>query len=390
MTDIIASYFAFSDTEIILLSVFCLFFLIHLFYYLFYYRKPYSYVKARNKDTYEFPSQSKKPKVSVIISSENEAIELKNNLPAVLEQDYPDFEVIVVNNGSTDESYDLLQSMKLSYSHLYHTYVPCSPDKDFDRRKLALTIGIKAAKGDVLLFTEPYSIPASNKWISSMMDELTEDKEIVLGFSFFKKTKNFFNRIARFDNLLFSLQYLSMAIKGKPFTGTYRNIAFRKHLFFDNKGFASYLSYESGEDVFINHMMTVGNTAVAICQDSFIETGVDRYSLWRQMKKSFSMAKAHFKGFSSSFFRFETFSRYIYYLIFIVGIAYSIINMAWGMTGIFALLFVIKLVIQASVINNASRYFQSGKFRFSFIIMDLLQPLYNLNFRTRQKRLGKK
>jgi glycosyltransferase involved in cell wall biosynthesis len=384
MTEQILSYFVFNEIEIIALSVLFVFLLIQIFFYVAYYNKPYSYVKRRIKDNY-VPVASSRPKVSVIISSENEVTGLSENLPAILAQDYPDFEVIVVNNGSTDESDELLQSLKLNNPHLYHTYLPYSNDKTFGRRKLAFTIGIKAAKGDVLLFTEPYSRPVSSGWITSMINELSEDKDIVLGYSFYHKKQKFFNLIARFDNLLFSMQYLSMAIKGKPFTGIYRNIAFRKHLFFDNKGFASHLGLENGEDVFINQIITPDNTAVALIQDSFVETYIERFSLWKQIKKSYSVAKAYFRSHASALFGFEVFSRYFFYLLLAALVTYSIMIQNWAILGISVFMFLIRLIIQLTLINKSSKYFNSGKFYFSLILMDILQPVYNARFRTRHK-----
>jgi len=385
MIDQLLSYFVFDKSEIVALSFFFLLFLIQVFFYFSYYNKPYSC--AKKKERAEVGISCAKPKVSVIISSENEANELSKNLPSILEQDYPDFEVIVVNDGSTDESDELLQSLRLHNPHLYHTYLPYSPDKKFGRRKLAFTIGIKAAKGDILLFTEPYSKPVSKNWISSMVSEMTDGKEVVLGYSFFTKTKSFFNRIARLDNLLFSLQYLSMAIKGKVFTGTYRNIAFKKHLFFDNKGFASYLSVENGEDVFINQIINESNTAVALSQDSFVETRVKRFSLWRQIKKSYSVAKSRFHSAAPMIFAAESTTRYLFYLTLIALIVYGILFSHWALLGISLFFFLFRLIIQLVIVNKSAKYFEAGKFHFSLLLMDILQPLYNLRFRTRQKSI---
>ncbi|GAB6121866.1 glycosyltransferase [Dysgonomonas termitidis] len=384
MVEQILHYFMFNELEIAGIVFYLLLFLIQIFFYFNYYRKPYSVVCKRDKDNHK--PVCPKPKVSVIIASENAADELAENLPAILTQDYSDYEVIVVNNGSTDESETLLQSLQLKYPHLYITYLPYSNDITFGRRKLALTIGIKAAKGEVLLFTEPYSRPVSDQWISSMVEELSDEKDIVLGYSYYSRTKTFFNRIARFDNHLFSMQYISMALKNKPFTGINRNLAFRRHLFFDNKGFAAFLNLENGEDVFINQIITDSNTSVALSPDSFVESSNDRYSLWKQVKKSYSITKKHFKDKTPiNLFGLETATRYLFYLVLITLLVYSAASFHWALLGIAVFFFVLRLVIQSIIINKAARYFQSGKFHFSLILMDLLQPFYNFKFRTNHK-----
>ncbi|WP_165044520.1 glycosyltransferase [Dysgonomonas sp. ZJ709] len=382
----ILSYFIFDKIEIIGLSFFFLFFLLQIFYYVIYYRKPLIYARKQEEANREGRFLENKPKVSVIIESENEAYRLEKSLPLILEQDYPDFEVIVVNNGSTDESYDLLQSLRLKYPNLYHTYVPNSSDRSFGRRKLALTLGIKAAKGDVLLFTEPYSQPVSDQWISLMVKNLKDDKEVALGYSYYRKSKSFFNRIARFDNHLFSMQYLSMAIRNKPFIGVYRNVAFRKSLFFDNKGFASFLGLESGEVVFLNQILTRENTVVVASQDSFIETNMDNSSLWKQIKKSYSSAKPHFKGKAVKIFALEYFSRYVFYLALVGLVAYSAVFQNWALLGIVLFIFLLRLILQLVVLNKSASYFCSGKFHFSLLVADVFQPIYNLKYRSRQRR----
>lgn len=384
MIEQILHYFMFNELEIAGIAFFSLLFLIQIFFYFNYYRKPYFVACKREKNSNK--PFCRKPKVSVIIASENAADELAENLPVILTQDYPDFEVIVVNNGSTDESETLLQSLQLKHPHLYITYLPYSNDITFGRRKLALTIGIKAAKGEVLLFTEPYSKPVSDQWISSMMEELPDGKDVVLGYSFYSRTKTFFNRIARFDNHLFSMQYISMALKSRPFTGIYRNLAFRKHLFFDNKGFAAFLNLENGEDVFINQIITDTNTSVALSSDSFMESSNDRFSLWKQVKKSYSITKKYFKRKTPiNLFALEAATRYLFYLMLVALVVYSAIFFHWTLLGITVFLFMFRLVVQLIIINKSTQYFRSGKFRSSLILMDFLQPFYNFRFKTSHK-----
>ncbi len=376
MAQQIFSYLSFNLYEIIALSAFFLFFITQILLYVLHYAAPLRAVKKGDaEEEHEIESQS--PFVSVIIISENESENLEEHLPLLLTQDYPNYEVIVVNSGSTDESDFLLLSLQHKYPNLYHTYLPSnSLDKKFDRRKLALTLGIKAAKGDVLLFTEPYCRPMSNRWIASMMQPMEADKDIVLGYSYYSSSRKFYNRIARFDNLLFSLDYIQRALKGKPFTGVYRNVAYRKHLFFDNKGFSSVLNIDGGEQVFLNNMMDDTNTSVALDQDSFVETRIDSGILWRQMKRSYFQVRSHFNK-HHSLRAFDSSTRYIFYLISILLVAYGIYMAQWGVVAVTALLFISLFVVQGILLNKSAKYFFSGKFAFSLPVLSLMQPIYN-------------
>ena len=381
MTEILSS-FEFNLTEIVGFSVFVLLFIIQLLYYFLYYRKPYRRATKETEDTGKATQLMQK--VSVIIVSENEVDSLSENLPVILEQEFFYYEVIVVNNGSTDESDVLLRSLELRYPNLYHTYLPYSNDKKMDRRKLALTIGVKAATGDILLFTEPYCKPVSKNWISSMVNELSSDKDVVLGYSCFKENKKFFNRLARFDNLLFSMQCICSVMNKKPYIGNYRNLLFRKHLFFDHKGYASLLNIESGEDLFISRIMDESNTSVSLVQDSFMETDIEGLSLWRQIKRSFCSIRPYLNKRVTALFSLEAITRSVFYLLFIALVVYSIFFSQWALLGLSVFLFLLRLTTQLIILNKSSQYFFSGKFYFSLPLLDIIQPLYNMRFRGRR------
>lgn len=375
--------FIYNNIEIGILAATAIVLIFQMYIYFRYYGKPVRWQKKQEKIA-EVPNSSAMPSVSVIIESENEAVYLSELLPLLLTQDYPDFEVIVVNNGSTDETDILLERLEEQHKNLYHTFLPHSLDR-YGFRKMALTLGIKAAKGDVLLFIESYSRPLSNKWIRSMVGKFTEGKDIVLGYSSMKRTKAFWTRVAAFDNLLFSLQYLSAALNRQAYTGTYRNQAFRRHLFFDNKGFSGYLYLENSEDVFINKIATKENTAVCLDRDGFTETISGKYGLWKQIKQSYSAARACFKGSLTALFSFEYLCRWIFSILCITGIALSAYNKHWAIMGTFILVFVLSAIIKSCILTKAAKYFEAGKYFFSLLPCSLLQPIYNLRLRNKVK-----
>ena len=320
------------------------------------------------------------PSVSVIIVAKDESENLAKCLPSILNQDYPDYEVIVVNDGSTDESEFLLKNLKREYPFLYSTFSPYSDANETIQNKvLPLTIGIKAARKDILLFTEADSLPMTNQWVKSMVNSLA-DKDIVVGYSRFTEGEDFSNKTALFDNLIFTLQYMSMAIKNKPFAGLYKNLAYRKHLFFDNKGFSATLNYDNAEEVFVNYIMTENNTAIALSQDSYVSTELDNFSHWRKIKTAYSRAKFNFKGFTGGVFSIETLSRYLFYSLTIASIVYSIILQLWVYLGAAVLLFIIRYIIQIVVLNKVSDHFLTNRFHLSLPFLDLIQPYYNSYF----------
>jgi glycosyltransferase involved in cell wall biosynthesis len=388
----ILSYFTFDIVGIIGISTIGLIALIQIYFYLFYYKKPISYFKKQENKNEEIENL---PPVSVIIIAKNESENLEENLPLILAQNYPNFEVIVVNDGSTDESHNLLERLSKADPRLYHTFSPDSEDKDSDRRKvLSMTIGIKAARNEILLFTEAGSKPLSNNWISSMVKELKDDKEIVLGYSLFDIKNTSWSKVAIFDNLIFSLQYFSMAIKSMPFGGTYRNIVYKKHLFFDNKGFSATLNYDNAEEIFLNRIMTSTNTTVSLSEDSFISTKIENFSHWKNIKMIYCKAKSHFERFTPKRFSIETFTRYLFYISVLATLIYSAIAFLWVYLSVAILIFLIRYIIQLIILKKSAQHFQMSPMYLLLPIMDIVQPLYNFNFnrlsKKRRKRRRKK
>ncbi len=206
------------------------------------------------------------PAVSVIICAHNEKNNLQERLTSILEQEYPDFEVIVVDDRSHDGSYEWLLEIKKKYSVLNIIRLEEVPQHT-NHKKHALTIGIKAAKHEIVLLTDADCKSISKKWIDKMARQYDlEGTELVLGVSLYEKTGGFLNSFIRYETLQTAILYISLALSGKPYMGIGRNLSYKKSLFLDNRGFKEYLNVTGGDDdLFVNKHTNGMNTA--ICTD---------------------------------------------------------------------------------------------------------------------------
>ena len=107
---------------------------------------------------------------SVIMPVCDQAVELEQNLPACLTQEYElGYEVIVVDENSTDNTEDVLKLLKQDYPHLYSTFLP-KPHMQTLRRKNALNIGSKAAKNEWIIIAKINRAPSTNDLLKAIND----------------------------------------------------------------------------------------------------------------------------------------------------------------------------------------------------------------------------
>jgi len=234
-----------------------------------------------------------KPPVSVVIAARDEYLNLCDNLPAVLEQEYPDFEVIVVNNESTDDSAILLRNFQQQYPHL--KVITLEKNLNFFKgKKFPLSLGIRAAKNDILIFTDADCKPASPQWLNHMQSGFVNDTGIVLGVGLYSSRPGLLNLLVRFETFMIALQYLGFALAGMPYMGVGRNLAYRKSLFMREKGFISHYRIPSGDDdLFVNRAAAKTTVNIRIHPDAHTlsrpVTSFSRYII--QKRRHLSTAK---------------------------------------------------------------------------------------------------
>jgi len=380
--------FTFNTVEIILLVSLGLFLIIQIIYYFSLYNQLHAHNKTANNGDLIYETEL--PPISVIISARNESENLQKYLPSVLEQDYPEFEVIVINDGSTDESEDVLSAFEEKYTNLYHTFTPDGA-RYISRKKLALTLGIKASKHNWLVFTEADCRPASKDWLKLMARNFSPRTDIVLGYSGYEQENGWFQRKVAFSNLFMSMRYLGFALINKTYMGIGRNMAYRKELFFKNKGFSSHLNLQRGDDdLFINQVATPFNTRVETSPGAIIRMEpAYGFKSWKEEKVSYLATSHYYHGMQRYLLGFETTSRLLLLAITIATIAFGIIDKQWVVLGIAILAYILRYIMQVIIINQTATDFEEKKYYFTLPIFDVTEPLDVLQFKLFRKIRGK-
>lgn len=260
--------------------------------------------------------------VSIIICAKNEANRLRKYLPSVLEQAYPNYEVIVVNDCSWDETGEYLDEIAKQYPHLKIVTIK-EQEKYRHSKKFALTLGIKAAKNDVLIMTDADCIPAGKNWVALIQKHFNRNTKIVLGYGAYNKETGFLNKLIRFDAFQTAMQYFSYALGGNAYMGVGRNLAYDKSLFFANKGFARHNHILSGDDdLFVNENATSTNTSVELDPESFTYSEPKRsFADWMKQKKRHLLSSAMYKSGHKIMLFGYGFSSFIFYGLIITLIA---------------------------------------------------------------------
>lgn len=224
----------------------------------------------------EAVSEDKFRPASIVVYSQDEADQLAELMPQLLGQEYPaPFEVIVVNEGESVDVRDVVAALQLNHPNLYLTFTPDGA-RNLSRKKLALTLGVKAAKYDVVVLTTAVSIIDSPLWLRRMMRNFNEnpDVEVVLGASVANPEDDtaFGAKQRVYDSTVDAVKWLSAAISGNPYRGTEYNLAYLKSTFFRNKGFSRSLNLHFGDDdIFISEIANGDNTAVELSEESIVK-----------------------------------------------------------------------------------------------------------------------
>ena len=208
------------------------------------------------------PIISQNVPISIVLTAKNDAHLLIKTLPELLTQDYPQFEVVVVNDNSDDETPQLVTDFQNHFSNLKLVHLESSVT-NIKGKKFPLSLGIKAATYDHILLTDANCLPTSNQWVKLMARHFNDTTKIVLGYSNIRKKIGFINAFIRFDKLHQAIQYFSYCLAKIPFMGMGQNLAYTKTIFFNKQGFVQQNHLQFGDDdLFINQVANACNCAI--------------------------------------------------------------------------------------------------------------------------------
>lgn len=307
--------------------------------------------------------------VSVIICARNEAKNLKEFLPFVLNQNYPDFEVVVVNDCSFDNSEDILRIFQGKYPNLKVVKISEHP-RFKTSKKFALALGIKAAKNEILILTDADCKPYSENWVALMASNYANPAtEIVLGYSPYVSKKGFLNKLISYETFQTAINYCSFTLNGMPYMGVGRNLSYKKSLFFKGKGFAAHMQIPSGDDdLFVNQHANAKNTEIELRPESHVwsEPKLTWASYWNQKIRHTGAGKFYKKSHRISL-TLQAMSAILFFVLFVVCLG---IGLQWQ---VLCGIFVARLLAQIYTYFKSMELLGVKRLRWLIILLD---PFY--------------
>lgn len=228
--------------------------------------------------------------VSLVIAARNEAATLEANLPLWMAQQHTAFEVIIVNDGSDDDTGRILSEAALRYSNLRVLQLAKHSGK-----KQALSAGIQAARYPLILLTDADCRPAGRFWAAEMASHCSAEKELVLGYGAYESGRSFLNKLVQYETLYTAARYMARALRGKPYMGVGRNLLFRKSAWEKVRGYEKQKHIPYGDDdLLVQQLAGKTNTSVCLHPRSFtFSKAPDHLAGWFAQKKR-HLSAGHF------------------------------------------------------------------------------------------------
>ena len=323
------------------------------------------------------------PFVSVIVAARNEEENILQLLQSLSHQTYAHYEIIIINDRSTDKTARLIADFQKNYSKITRIDITSLQD-EMPAKKNALRAGIEVSKGEILCFTDADCLPAS-KWIEELVKSFKPSVGLVAGYSPYQILNNQISKTKFFNKLFFKFiiyEEYRAAIWAAGSIGwnmgwlcTGRNLAYRRKVYDEVNGFEKIkMSIGGDDDLFLQlvRRQTDWKIHYVETRDSFVPT-IPPLSFWsfiEQRKRHFSAAKFFTLPMMLFFFLYHSsnLSLLISPLLFLINIVSLPVVIA---------VFCLKLLGDIVLFKYSNRTFDAHNFHRSFILMEVLYVLYN-------------
>jgi len=339
---------------------------IQLVYYLFVFSR-FSFSKKKNETPNNIP-------ISVIICAKNEAENLKTFLPKIIDQEYSNFEIVLINDASYDDTLEVMESFQEKHSNIKIVNVK-NNEAFWGSKKYALTLGIKASTNEYLLLTDADCAPKSNQWITSMSANFSEKHKFVLGYGGYKKKQySLLNSLIRFETLLTALQYFSYAKVGNPYMGVGRNLAYHKAEFFNVNGFMNHMDIRSGDDdLFINQVAKKKNTTIEFTEEAHTESiPSESFAEWFRQKRRHVSTANHYKFKDQLFLGLFYVSQILFWALFTTLICFLY---QWKLV---LFIFGIRIFVQYLIYGFSAKKLKETDLIFAIPFLEIFLILFQL------------
>jgi len=357
-----------STFVLIIFIIFAAIFLLQTAYYSTLYRKIVAKKKpSENNDSVQFP-------VSVIICSHNDKEHLEKFLPKILSQNYLKFEIIVVNDCSTDETWEFLTLLKEKHKNLYVTTIEV--DEQFSHgKKLALNIGIKAAKHQWLLFTDADCEIFSQNWIAQLQKNAEKNIHTVLGYVSYSKHNSLKNKFIRYDLFASVLQSVIFSLPRQSYVDNDKNLLIRKETFDENKRLSPQIfSQETGGmDLFIHKYSHRKNTKLEFNAESFVYAKTPSWKKWIRKKEIFFSSKRRYSWKTRILLSLEPCLRVLFLITFII----LLFNVKFLIITALSI-FLLREIFLFFVLYKITKRLEEQDLRVGFLLFDLIFPFFTL------------
>ncbi|GAB5564335.1 MAG: glycosyltransferase [Winogradskyella sp.] len=312
--------------------------------------------------------------ISVIICAKNEAENLKQNLPIIINQNYDNFEIVLVNDCSYDNTLEVMEQFKAKHNNIKIVDVK-DTEAFWGNKKYALTLGIKASSFETLVFTDADCYPNSDQWLKHMSSKFSKEKHIVLGYGAYAKKKfSLLNSLIRFETVLTALQYFSYSNIGMPYMAVGRNMAYRKELFFNNSGFNNHMFVRSGDDdLFVNEVADSKNTAICYTNESFtISNPKTSFKDWFTQKRRHISTSKYYKPLHK-FVLVTFYSSQLLFWIFAIVLLISQVQWQWILA-----LILLRFIVQMLSFGLTAKKLNEGNLIYISPVLELFLITFQL------------